>query len=108
MLKARFVRLQICRINVKNMAVEIITREDLAEFRKLLLEDIKLFLPPPQTKVQKDWLRSSEVRALLKISPATLQNFRLNGTLRFAKIGGIHFYKYEDIVKLLESHFVKA
>lgn len=89
------------------MAVEIITREDLNEFRKLLLEDIKLLLPPSQTKVQKDWLRSIEVRTLLKISPATLQNFRLNGTLRFAKIGGIHFYKYEDIVRLLESHFVK-
>ncbi len=26
-------------------------------------------------------------------SPGTLQNLRVNGTLRFTKIGGIHYYK---------------
>jgi len=86
------------------MAVEIVTREDLQEFRKQLLEDLKLMITPPQ-KTNKGWLRSSDVRAMLKISPATLQNFRLNGTLPFSKINGIHFYRQADIEKLLETHF---
>ncbi len=87
------------------MEVEIITKKDLQEFKNELLEHLKQILPASQKVEKKDWLRSSEVRSLLKISPATLQNFRINGTLHYAKIGGIHFYKYEDIQKLLESNF---
>lgn len=40
---------------------------------------------------------------MLKISPGTLQNLRVNGTLRFTKIGGIIYYSYEDIELLLEG-----
>jgi hypothetical protein len=43
------------------------------------------------------------VKNLLKISPGTLQNLRMNGTLRFTKIGGILYYKYEDIIEVLEG-----
>ena len=35
---------------------------------------------------------------MLRISPGTLQNLRVNGTLAYTKIGGIIYYKYEDIV----------
>jgi hypothetical protein len=84
------------------MAVQIITIEDLNEFRSLLLSDLKeIIQSTPQTT--KQWLKSNEVRKLLNISPGTLQNFRINGTLSFTKIGGIIYYKYDDIVKMLEK-----
>ncbi len=84
------------------MAVEVITREDLNEFRSLLLNDLKEIIQskPQQTK---QWLKSNEVRKLLNISPGTLQNLRINGTLSYTKIGGINYYKYADIVKMLEK-----
>ena len=52
------------------MAVQIITIEDLNEFRSLLLNDIKEIIQskPQQTK---QWLKSKEVRKLLNISPGT-------------------------------------
>ena len=54
------------------MAIEVITREDLNEFRTLLLSDLNaMFNSKPQQ--QKQWLKSSEVRKLLNISPGTLQ-----------------------------------
>ena len=82
------------------MAIEVITREDLNEFRTLLLSDLNaMFNSKPQQ--QKQWLKSSEVRKLLKISPGTLQNLRINGTLNFTRIGSIIYYKYEDILKVL-------
>jgi hypothetical protein len=85
------------------MSVEVITKEDLQAFRLQLISDIKeLFLPKHSTT--KDWLRSREVRKLLNISPGTLQSFRVNGKLKPSKIGGIHFYRYSDIEKLLDSH----
>jgi hypothetical protein len=84
------------------MAVQVITTEDLNEFRSLLLTDLKeIIQSTPQTT--KQWLKSNEVRKLLNISPGTLQNLRINGTLSYSKIGGINYYKYDDIVKMLEK-----
>ncbi|PZR26806.1 MAG: DNA-binding protein, partial [Azospira oryzae] len=54
--------------------------------------------------VNQHWLRSSEVRKILHVSPGTLQNMRTNGSLRFSKVGGIVYYKYDDVVKMLESN----
>jgi hypothetical protein len=89
------------------MAVQIITIEDLNEFRSLLLNDLKEIInsKPQQTK---QWLKSNEVRKLLKISPGTLQNLRINGTLSYTKIGGIMYYNHSDIDKLLDRNKVSS
>ena len=82
--------------------MEIITKEDLAAFKGELLTEIKLLMQPGQGQSKK-WIKSNEVRKLLNISPGTLQNLRINGTLSFTKIGSIIYYKLEDINKLLEG-----
>ncbi|QPH38745.1 helix-turn-helix domain-containing protein [Pedobacter endophyticus] len=83
-------------------AIELITKEDLKNFKEELLQDIKEMIKP-QDSVNKKWLKSSEVRKLLNISPGTLQNLRINGTLPFTRIGSIIFYKQEDITAILEG-----
>ena len=83
------------------MNVELVTREDLRRLENLLNE-IKQIVQPGQGQSKK-WLKSNEVRKLLNISPGTLQNLRINGTLRYTKIGGIMYYKLEDINKVLEG-----
>jgi hypothetical protein len=89
------------------MAVQIITIEDLIEFRNLLLNDLKEIInsKPQQSK---QWLKSNEVRKLLNISPGTLQNLRINGTLSYTKIGGIMYYNHSDIDKLLDRNKVSS
>lgn len=89
------------------MAIEVITREDLNEFRSLLIKDIKTLLNsnPEQTK---KWLKSKEVIKLLNISPGTLQNLRINGTLTYTKIGGTLYYDNSDIEKLLNTNKTNA
>jgi len=85
-------------------AIELITKEDLKQFKSELLTEIKAMIQPGQGQGQsKQWLKSNEVRKLLNISPGTLQNLRINGTLRYTKIGGMMYYKLEDIHKLLEG-----
>jgi hypothetical protein len=84
------------------MNVELITREDLKQFKSELLQDIKQIIKPGEGQ-SKQWLKSNEVRKLLNISPGTLQNLRINGTLRYTKIGGMMYYKLEDIHRLLEE-----
>ncbi|WP_295715053.1 helix-turn-helix domain-containing protein [Mucilaginibacter sp.] len=83
-------------------AIELITKEDLREFKSELLTEIKQLMEPGQGQSKK-WLKSNEVRKLLNISPGTLQNLRINGTLSFTRIGSIMYYKLEDINKLLEG-----
>lgn len=82
------------------MAIEVITKEDLNEFRSELLNEIKSIINEAPQKRQK-WLKSNEVRELLQISNGTLQTLRINGNLTFTKVGGIIYYKYEDIQKML-------
>lgn len=88
------------------MAVEILTKDDLEEFRIKLLDDIKELIGKSSTPPKK-WIKSYQVKNMLKISGGTLQTLRGNGTLQFTRIGGIIYYKYDDIVKILEGKNVK-
>jgi len=84
------------------MVIDLITREDLNEFRNLLLNDLKQFIQP-QSLQENKWLKSYEVRKLLNISAGTLQNLRINGTLAYTKIGRLMYYKCSDIEKVLNN-----
>lgn len=86
------------------MPTAIITTEDLREFKEELLEDIKAMINHQSGFAPKKWLKSPEVRDLLSISPGTLQNLRINGTLPYSKVGGVIYYDYEEIVKVLEEN----
>lgn len=84
------------------MKIDLITKDDLADFKTELLQEIKALLQPQNIK-QKKWLRSAEVRKMLNISPGTLQNLRINGTLPFSKVGSIAYYELKDIEKMMEK-----
>ncbi|WP_418499453.1 helix-turn-helix domain-containing protein [Flagellimonas sp.] len=86
------------------MGTTIITTEDLMEFKLELLEDIKGLLQNGLGQTGKKWLKSNEVRELLGISPGTLQNLRINGTLPYTKIGGVLYYEYHEIMEVLERN----
>lgn len=86
------------------MAIDIVTKEDLHVFREELIKEIKL-LVNPNTQAKK-WLKSPEVRKLLSISPGTLQNLRINGTLRYTRVGSIIYYDMEDIQKVMDKNAV--
>ncbi len=99
------------------MATTIITPDDLEQFKWELLADIKEFLDKRREEdleknknrsssgvEMKKWLKSHQVQRLLGISPGTLQNLRINGTMPYSKIGGILFYDKEVIEKMLEDN----
>ncbi len=86
------------------MAANIVTLEDLHNFKQELIAEIQKLLSQRQTTPARKWLKSNEVRRLLLLSPGTLQNLRVNGTLPFTKIGGVIFYDYDDIQKMIEAN----
>ena len=73
------------------MPTSIITTDDLREFKLELIDELK----------KKKYLKSAEVMEMLQISPGTLQNLRINGTLPYSKIGGIILYDAEEINQVL-------
>ena len=85
------------------MSVEIITKQDLEVFKQELLTALQDLLQVHPTD-QKKWLKTNEVRKILKLSPGTLQNLRINGTLPYTKIGGVYFYPHDEIIKLLREN----
>ena len=84
------------------MAVELITKDDLLRFKQDLFTELKQILQGHNPD-QKQWLKSYEVREMLGISRGTLQHLRTNGTLNGTRIGGLMFYSYDDITKLMQG-----
>lgn len=87
------------------MPIEIITREDLQLFRIELLNDLKeIFQVVNKPQAIKPWLKNCEAMKLLKVSANTIQRLRIAGKLKSTKVGGVHYYKFEDIEILLNGH----
>jgi hypothetical protein len=88
------------------MATQLITTDDLREFKIELLEELKELLDHSSGSKPRRWLRSGEVRKLLSISPGTLQNLRINGTIPYTKVGGVLYYDAEEITRVLQQNRV--
>jgi hypothetical protein len=85
------------------MAAEIITKEDLVEFEDRLLGKIKKMMGQSTDQPRK-WLRSAQVRKMLNISPNTLTSLRVNGIIKFTRVGGIMYYNDDDINQMLAGN----
>jgi hypothetical protein len=86
------------------MSAEIITKEDLQAFRIQLLDDIKKLISSTQkTEDKSEWVKSSEVRKILKASPGTLQNLRISEKLHPIKISGSWRYKLSEVNDLFNK-----
>ena len=87
------------------MSISVLTIEDLQEFKTEFLQELKeLFKNQSKVTEPKKWLRSQEVRDMLSISSGTLQNLRINGTIPYTKMGGVLYYSYDEITKVLVAN----
>ena len=82
---------------------QLLTTDDLNDFKRQLLFEIKSLLKEHVGQPSKKYLKSKDVRKLLNISPGTLQNLRVNGTLPYSKIGGVIYHDTDDIQQMLQS-----
>jgi hypothetical protein len=56
---------------------------------------------------EKEWVSNKEALEILGKSKATLQRWRDDGILPYSKVENSIFYRYDDIVALLEKHAVE-
>ncbi len=83
------------------MPANIVTTEDLNHFKEEILSEIKEFMIKYEKVSIDKWIKSSKVMDKLEISPGTLQNFRINETIPYSKLGGIIYYDEEEINQIL-------
>jgi len=86
------------------MPANIITADDLKEFKEELVTEIKELLKNYDRITIDKWIKSNMVMKKLGISPGTLQNFRINETIPFSKLGGIIYYDEEEIDEILKNN----
>ncbi|MEQ5789750.1 helix-turn-helix domain-containing protein [Muricauda sp. NFXS6] len=86
------------------MPVNIVTQEDLEEFRASLLQELKDILLKHDRITLHRWIKSNSVMEKLEISSGTLQNLRVNGTIPYSRLGGIIYYDEEEIHKILSEN----
>jgi len=86
------------------MPTQVLTTEDLEEFKHELLSDIKELLKTNSATLNKKYLKAIELKKILNISPTTLQTLRVNGILPYSKVGGIIFYDIDDINKVMKEN----
>src|SRR4051794_18236849 len=82
-------------------AHQLITVNDLAQFKKQLIDELVSVLKSQISSPTKKWMKSHEVRRLLKISSGILQTLKSSGIIPYTKMGGVHFYDYDDIQRIL-------
>ncbi|PST83086.1 DNA-binding protein [Pedobacter yulinensis] len=82
---------------------QLITLGDLIEFKEALLKDIAGLMQQRVAEPAKRWLKSDEVRKMLRLSAGKLQYLRDKGIIPFTKLGGITYYDYQEIMQLMES-----
>lgn len=87
------------------MPAEILTTDDLREFKQEMLAEIKLLLSDISAlkPADKKYLKSLELQEILDMSPASLQNLRNARVLPYTKIGGTFYYEWNDIVQLMDK-----
>jgi hypothetical protein len=85
------------------MVVELITKEDLDNFKKELLAEIRQLMAKEPVLIKKNWLNPKEARTVLKVSAGTLAKYRRMGALPSTKIYGKIYYKEEDVLTLISN-----
>ena len=89
------------------MSVEILTKEDLNNFKVELVNLITEIISKGQPQ-KKEILSNEDVKDLLGISSGTLRKFRITGKISYTKIDNILYYKYDDVIKLIDSNRLKS
>lgn len=85
------------------MQIDFATKEDLQSLETKLTQIIDL-LSGVKPEEPKEWLKSSDVRRILKCSDSTLKNYRDAGKLPFSKVQGTYFYKSADVEMMLAAN----
>lgn len=86
-------------MNIEDLA----TKQDLETLKSILLNAMSEYMGKQGVSLEKEYLRTKEVRQILGVSNGTLANLRVKGLLTPNKVDGIYYYKLSEIKALLSA-----
>jgi hypothetical protein len=86
---------------------QLLTIQDLIDFREQLLIDIHKLLKEQGGDPGHQWLKAGDVKRMLRISESKLQYLRDQGIIPFKKLGGVTYYDKNEIQEMMNSSRVK-
>ena len=85
-------------------AVEIVTKQDLQQFKEDLLAEMQRLLQQSAKQPDRHWLKTYDVRKMLgDLSTGTMQTMRNTGMLPYTLLNGLALYEYKDVVTLMDE-----
>ena len=85
------------------MPLELITTTDMKQFMQELLNEQKKLLEKPAASHSREFMTTTEVCALLRITAGTLRNYRVKEIVKYVRIGGNLLYRRLDIEMMLSK-----
>jgi len=82
---------------------DIATKGDLEELKAELLKAISK-ISAGSADMNKKWVKSKDVMRFLGISATSLQTLRINGTIPYTKLSGLHYYDMEDLQRIMDKN----
>jgi hypothetical protein len=89
------------------MNLDFITQKDFTQFKLEFLKMAKETLSKSQN-FKKEILTNQDVKDLLGISSTTLRKYRITGKITYSKVDNILYYKYNDVIKFIESYSMNS
>jgi response regulator of citrate/malate metabolism len=87
------------------MNIDIVTKEDLAIFKQELIDELIAFYQTTRPRKEtREWLKTWEVMKIFNMSKGKLQSLRANGTLTYSRVGKNIYFKYAEIMALMEQN----
>ncbi len=84
------------------MNINIVTKEEFQALSNKIEKVLDLLVKNKPT-IESEWLKSSEVKRILKCSDASLKNYRDNEVFPCTRIGGTFYYAKKDVENMLSN-----
>ena len=82
---------------------QLLTVQDFLDFRQQLINEILDLLKQKKVQAEKQWLKSFEIKKMLRVSSGKLQYLLDKGVIPFKKLGGVTYYDLDQIQELMET-----
>ncbi len=83
------------------MQINIVTKEDLEEFRVKRLTEIREILKIQEVKSFPRSIKTKQALEILDMSAGKLKQMRITGELSYKEVGGTYYYNYNEVKGLL-------
>ena|SRR5665213_1214453 len=82
---------------------QLLTVQDLIDFKENLIADIKKLLKESAGVPAHQWLKAVDIKKMLRLSDGKLQYLRDKGVIPYKKLGGVTYYNLDEIQELMSS-----